>query len=168
MVTVRRVSLADAEALLGLYQVLDLETSYMMLEPGERSSCLETVRLHVLQAETCPDGTLLVAEKDGHLVGLVEACGGQYRRSRHSVHLAMGVRKDCWGLGVGRRLLDGVESWARAAGKHRLELTVMTGNERAIRLYTRAGFRVEGTRLHSLKVDGAWVDELAMAKLLES
>jgi len=29
------------------------------------------------------------------------------------------------------------------------------------------GFQVEGTRVHSLWVDGRWVDEVSMAKLLD-
>jgi RimJ/RimL family protein N-acetyltransferase len=166
MVTVRQVSLEDVEALLELYLKLDGETSFMMVEPGERSRSVEAMRLRVLEAETCPDGTLLVAEMDGRLVGFLEACGGRYRRDRHSVTLAMGVCRDAWGHGVGRQLLEAAEAWARARDKHRLELTVMAHNERAVRLYTRAGFEVEGTRRHSLQVDGRWVDELAMAKLV--
>jgi RimJ/RimL family protein N-acetyltransferase len=166
MATIRQVSQQDAEALLELYLILDEETTFMMLELGERSRSVEGVKLRVLQAEACPDGTLLVAENEGRLVGFLEACGGHYRRNRHTVQLAMGVRRDCWQRTIGRRLLAEAESWARAQGKHRLELTVMTHNERAIRLYTRAGFEVEGTHRHSLKVDGQWVDEVAMAKLL--
>jgi RimJ/RimL family protein N-acetyltransferase len=166
MVTIRSVTQQDVEALLELYLILDEETTFMMLEVGERSRSLEAVKLRILQAETCPDGTLLVAENEGRLVGFLEACGGHYRRNRHSVQLAMGVRRDCWQRRIGRRLLEEAESWARAAGKHRLELTVMTHNERAIRLYTRMGYDTEGTRRHSLRVDGEWVDELAMAKLV--
>lgn len=48
---------------------------------------------------------------------------------------------------------------------HRLELTVMARNERAIGLYRRHGFEIEGTRRDSVRVGGAYVDELAMARL---
>ena len=43
----------------------------------------------------------------------------------------------------------------------------MTHNERALVLYKQAGYEIEGTRRHSLKVDGQWVDELTLVKLLE-
>jgi lipid II:glycine glycyltransferase (peptidoglycan interpeptide bridge formation enzyme) len=37
-------------------------------------------------------------------------------------------------------------SWAIERGFHRLELTVNTHNERAIRLYKKMGFEVEGVK----------------------
>jgi RimJ/RimL family protein N-acetyltransferase len=43
----------------------------------------------------------------------------------------------------------------------------MTHNERGKALYTRMGFAVEGIKHESLRVDGAWVDEICMAKLLK-
>jgi RimJ/RimL family protein N-acetyltransferase len=58
-----------------------------------------------------------------------------------------------------------VIAWAEKHDVHRLELTVMSHNERAIGLYRRHGFELEGTRRHSVRVEGAYVDELAMARL---
>jgi len=42
----------------------------------------------------------------------------------------------------------------------------MAHNSRAIRLYERMGFRVEGRRVECLLVDGQFVDELTMAAIL--
>jgi hypothetical protein len=42
----------------------------------------------------------------------------------------------------------------------------MTHNTRAIRLYERMGFSVEGRRSECLVVDGQFIDELTMATLL--
>ena len=58
------------------------------------------------------------------------------------------------------------ERWAGTVGLHRLELTVMATNTRAIRLDQRSGFVREGTRVRSPRVGGAGVDEHSMAKLL--
>jgi ribosomal protein S18 acetylase RimI-like enzyme len=52
----------------------------------------------------------------------------------------MWVDPDLRGAGVGRTLVDAVITQARAAGKRRLVLRVVTGNERAGRLYERTGF----------------------------
>jgi RimJ/RimL family protein N-acetyltransferase len=56
--------------------------------------------------------------------------------------------------------------WAAAHGLHRLELTVMARNTRAIRLYERMGFSVEGRRSECLLIDGQFIDELTMAVIL--
>jgi ribosomal protein S18 acetylase RimI-like enzyme len=47
---------------------------------------------------------------------------------------------------LGTALLRQARDWAAAHGLHRLALTVMAHNTRAIRLYERMGFAVEGRR----------------------
>lgn len=48
---------------------------------------------------------------------------------------------------------------------HRVELTVLAWNERAIRAYRRFGFTVEGRLRDHRFVDGRYVDELQMSML---
>jgi RimJ/RimL family protein N-acetyltransferase len=64
--------------------------------------------------------------------------------------------------------MEGLEFFAQQADLHRLELTVMSNNERAQRLYESMNYKTEGVRIHSLYIDGAYVDEISMAKLLPS
>jgi RimJ/RimL family protein N-acetyltransferase len=80
--------------------------------------------------------------------------------------LIVGVLHAYQGQGIGSRLFQGLESWAGEAGIQRLELTVMVHNEAAYALYDKMGFSVEGRRRRSLWVDGEFVDEYSMAKLL--
>ena len=139
----------------------------MLLEPGERS---ETVpdRAQSLQSIADEENSIvLVAEQGQLLVGYVEARGGEFRRNRHCAHVVIGVRQASSGRGLGTALLRELSTWAEHHGVRRLELTVMAHNERAIALYRRSGFEVEGTRRRSLLVDGHYVDELVLAKLLD-
>ena len=50
-------------------------------------------------------------------------------------------------------------------GLHRVSLTVLADNTRAIAAYARCGFSVEGLFGHTLFRDGAWHDDLSMAIL---
>ncbi|KHF26789.1 putative acetyltransferase YhhY [Anoxybacillus sp. BCO1] len=63
-------------------------------------------------------------------------------------------------------LLTELERWAREKGVHRLELTVVIDNAPAISLYQKMGFEQEGVKRHSLNINGRYVDEYCMAKLL--
>lgn len=55
--------------------------------------------------------------------------------------VGIGVDSGCSGRGVGMRLMREFEVLATATGARQLSLSVYPGNERAIRLYTRAGWR---------------------------
>jgi putative acetyltransferase len=51
-------------------------------------------------------------------------------------------------------------------GLRRLELTVQTDNARAIALYQRHGFVIEGTHLADSLRDGILIDVYSMARLV--
>lgn len=77
--------------------------------------------------------------------------------------LGMALLPDARGRGGGRALLDAAVQWARASDLRKLELEVWLENGRAIALYARAGFAVEGMRRdHYRRSDGALRSTLIM------
>ena len=158
----------DAAALLGLKRRLDSETSFMMYEPGERDSSVQHLARELDRAARSPNSVVIVAEQDGQLVGYVQLTGGSLRRNRGTAYVVLGVRAHAAGRGIGSGLLQRAKDWAAGHDLHRLELTVMAHNSRAIRLYERMGSLVEGRRAECLFVDGQFIDELTMAAILPS
>jgi putative acetyltransferase len=109
----------------------------------------------------------LVGTRDGEVV----ASAGLFTpstllRRRHAVSLGITVDPAHQGRGVGSAMMaaltDFADRWAQVL---RIELTVWADNERAIALYRRHGFEVEGRhRAYALR-DGRYVDALSMARL---
>lgn len=163
---IRPFTLDDTPAFLELQHALDHETRYMLLEPDERNNDVEALRLRLEARIQQPNSSIWVAALESELVGYASAEGGSYRRNRHCAHIVMGIRQAYTGQGIGTRLLTALEDWARAAGLHRLELTVMAHNQAAQALYHKMGFVVEGTRHHAIQFDSTYIDELYMGKLL--
>jgi RimJ/RimL family protein N-acetyltransferase len=166
MAVVRRIRETDAAPFLELCRKLDEETRFMMLEPGERGTSVEEQSRQIRDILLRDNQTVLVAEVGGGLVGYVAALGGDFRRNRHCAHVVTGVLKRFCGKGIGTRLFSELEQWARRNGVRRLELTVMAHNDRAINLYRKMGYEIEGSRRDSLLVNGSYVDEYYMGKLL--
>jgi L-phenylalanine/L-methionine N-acetyltransferase len=113
-----------------------------------------------------PDHLHVVAVRSGQLVGSAGLHPNERLRRRHSAMLGISVAVAAQGQGVGtelmRTLCDYADNWAQIL---RIELTVFTDNARAIALYQRFGFRVEGThRAYALR-RGRFDDVLAMARL---
>lgn len=70
------------------------------------------------------------------------------------------------GVGIGRRLIDLVESRARRLGARTLVLTVNKSNERARRLYERAGFAIRDAVVTDIG-GGFVMDDYVMTRPLE-
>jgi len=80
--------------------------------------------------------------------------------------LGIAVRDDMAGRGVGSALLKEVvgiaDGWLNIT---RLELTVYADNARAMALYRKFGFEVEGTHKAYALRDGQYVDAICMARI---
>jgi ribosomal protein S18 acetylase RimI-like enzyme len=164
---IRLASPDDAIALLALQHRLDSQPPFMLLEPGEREQAPDRLRAR-LQAQGGAANFDLIAEDEesGRVVGWVSVEVLAFRRARHCGYVVIGVDAAAAGRGLGRDLLAAAEREASGRGLRRLELTVMTDNLRAVGLYLRGGFRMEGLRHRALLRDGAAIDEYYMGKLL--
>jgi RimJ/RimL family protein N-acetyltransferase len=163
---IRPITENDTEQFLLLCRSLDQETQFMMLEPGERTTTIEEQRQRIQNVLASKNQMIFVLEDGTRLVGYLGAYGGGYQRSRHAAYIVTGILQEYAGRGLGKRLFEALEEWSVQRGLHRLELTVMIQNERAVYLYQKMGFEIEGAKRDSLQVDGRYVDEYYMAKLL--
>jgi RimJ/RimL family protein N-acetyltransferase len=163
---IRHATPDDAPAIAQTSRIVESESPFMLYGPGERTMTVEELATMIGHMAERGTGTFLIALADEVVVGYLSAQRRVVSRIRHRAHIAIGIREEFTGRGIGTRLFEELEVWARGAGVTRLELTVMTHNDRGVALYRKQGFAVEGTFVRSLKVEGAWVDEYAMAKLL--
>jgi len=164
---IRTIRESDAEQFLNLCKKLDDETQFMMLEPGERKTTLNEQRTQIELLLEQGNQTIFVAEQENQLVGYLAALGEKFKRNRHSAYLIIGILQRFTGQGIGTQLFQTLEEWAQQQHIHRFELKVMTHNKAGIALYRKQGFEIEGTKRHSLLINGQYVDEYYMAKLLD-
>lgn len=164
--SIRPITENDSEQFLVLCKSLDQETQFMMLEPGERTMTVDEQRQRIQSVLSQANQMIFVVETESRLVGYLGAYGGSFRRDRHCAYIVAGILQEYAGQGLGKQLFAALDEWAIDHKLHRLELTVMCHNERAVHLYQKMGFRTEGVKRDSLQVDGRYVDEFYMAKIL--
>ena len=131
---------------------LDDETKWMLLEPGERTTTAEQIRNRIEHTLKKDNEAVFVVEVENMLVGYASVIGGHLNRTKHKASVVTGILQEYAGKGVGSRLFDTLLLWAKESPLQRLELTVMTHNERAIALYQKFGFQIEGRQKGSLMV----------------
>lgn len=162
----RNLSPDEAVKFWELMNQLDYETKYMLYEPGERKR--DYSKIEALIRNSAEDNDfLLVAEGNDKLVGYISAQKGNLRRISHSAYIVVGILKDCRGKGIGTEFFRRLNIWAEEKKVTRLELTVICENEIAKHLYEKNGFKIEGIKRKSVLVDGEYLDEFYMAKIIE-
>ena len=119
-----------------------------------------------LLSEQQPGGKMLLAMVDGRVVGQIGIHTVPRPRRAHVGNIGMAVHDEWHHQGVGSALLQAAislaDNWLHLL---RLELTVYTDNEVAVRLYRKHGFVIEGTHRAFALRDGKYVDAYAMARI---
>ena len=114
------------------------------------------------------NSTVLVAEVDGKIVGVLSCKGGEKKGTRHATTLGISIHKDWRNQGVGRALMERAIAWAKQTGViRRIQLEVTAANTSAIHLYEKVGFQKEGLRRRGMFKNGRFLDTWTMALLLD-
>ncbi|WP_435346217.1 GNAT family N-acetyltransferase [Haloarchaeobius sp. HRN-SO-5] len=155
-VTIRETTAADAravqsvadasrhaayDAILGVETVDDIVTNWY--DPDR-----------VVADDVAPDDRpFFVAVVDDEVVGYVEGVpDGDDPELAHLYRIY--VHPDHWGVGVGRNLLDRLETAFSGRGFERLRLSVFAENDVGVQFYESVGFdRVDATRDEQFGVD---------------
>jgi RimJ/RimL family protein N-acetyltransferase len=163
--TIRSIEEEDAIRYVEFLNSIDLDTEFLLWEPGERTITPEAVKNQIRNAN--PQARFhYVAVASDKVVGFLVGIRGTQKRVQHKADFTMGVLSSFGGNGIGKALLQEFEAWARKNELKRIELAVMSHNKRAIELYEKRGFNLEGSRKSSILIRGQFVDENIMGKLL--
>lgn len=166
-ITIKSAETKDAERIMGLMKVIDNETTFLLREPDEFNLTLEQEQSFINSKLNSQKGIFITAEIDGKPIATCGLEGSNRKRLQHVANLAIAVKKEYWGIGIGKKLIEASIAWAKDNGISRITLTVDTVNYRAISLYTKLGFEVEGTFRNDKKLaDGSYTNGYAMALLL--
>lgn len=162
---IRKIKIKDSEKFLNMLKQLDNETTNMMFEPGERKTTIEEMEYNIKNIDSSKS-LRLVAEDKGDIVGFLSSETGFAKRISHRAYIVIGILSDYRGKRIGVKLFEGLDKWVLENKVTRLELTVMEHNEGAIKLYEKIGFKKEGLKENSLIVDGKYVAEYYMGKII--
>jgi [ribosomal protein S5]-alanine N-acetyltransferase len=141
-ITLRQIEAADCEAwfdYLRLPEVFE-RTSW---NPTSVDDLRITMARYLDDAPASSMRMAVVAQSTGRLVGTI----GLHTVSdvNRSAEIAYDFAPSHWGRGLATRLCETVTAWSFAAlNLHRVQATVLVGNEPSMRVLARCGFRHEG------------------------
>jgi RimJ/RimL family protein N-acetyltransferase len=156
---IREATAEDARAILDYIEGVSGESDFLSFGPGE-FELTEAEEENVLRRYRDADNQLyILGFIDNGIVAALSFAAGRRPRVRHSGEFGLSVRTQYWGLGIGSLMLDTLIEWARETRiVKKINLRVRTDNQRAIELYERKGFVVEGTIRREVLLGGKYFD----------
>ena len=126
---------------------------------------LPEVRRYVLDHIAKKD-VQIVAARGNEIVGWCDIIRLELPGFGHAGRLGMGLAGKFRGIGIGSNLVKEALRLARERGLRRIELEVFASNPKAIRLYERFGFSMEGRKVRARYLDERFDDVVLMGLLL--
>ena len=164
---IREIVQTDREAYRKLRATLDGESLMWGAECGERENLGDYAGSQFDNVLKGQRSTIFVAEVEGVLAGFLSLETSPWKSLSGTATLMVGVLSSYQGKGIASQIFEHSELWATRNGIHRVELLVIVDNVSAIRLYKKLGYIQEGVRKESSQLNGIFVDEIYMAKLLQ-
>ncbi|WP_397538491.1 GNAT family N-acetyltransferase [Rummeliibacillus pycnus] len=145
--TIRSAVEKDAKVLSELRLQIDGETENLDREEGEAFIDIQGFKQLVKTDTELTRNLFLVAVVQDTIVGFSRCEGTYLHRFTHKVEFGVCVLKEFWGHGIGKNLLKESIHWADSNNIKKITLNVLETNEKAIKLYSKLGFEIEGVLL---------------------
>lgn len=156
---IREALVEDARPLLNYIEEISGESDFLSFGLGEFELTEAEEETFLRKCLDSENQLYILGLIDNMIVSTLGFSAGRRPRLRHSGEFGMAVRKQYWGLGIGSLMLDALIDWARASRiVKKINLRVRTDNQRAIRLYKRKGFVIEGTISREIFLGGKYFD----------
>ena len=132
---------SDAQQMLDIFIKTHGQTDFLLSYPDEVKFTVREEGEYLQKKTDSKNELEILAEVDGRIVGSagIEQVGVHEKLS-HRCDFGISVDKDYWGQGIGKELMLGCIECAKKAGYEQMELEVVAENERAVRMYEKAGF----------------------------
>ena len=145
-ITYREAEPSDAGKFLEYCKIVGSETDNLTFGAEGLSLTISQEADFIRKFAGNPGSIMIVAFDEGELIGTgaVSVVSGKPRFA-HRREIAISVRKDYWGKGIGTGIMNVLMDFAKKSGAEVLELEVRSDNEAAISLYKKFGFEKIGT-----------------------
>jgi RimJ/RimL family protein N-acetyltransferase len=167
-VLIRSAVKQDAAAILEHSKSVIGEEIYQLTSGSEFKMTIEAEEKWIESHLSKPNHIILLAEMNSKIVGLLDFSNGHRQRIAHTGEFGMSVEKSFRDQGVGSLLLKVLIEWAsKNTTIEKICLNVHSNNERAIALYKKMGFEIEGLRKKDLKYgEGQYIDTTVMGRFV--
>lgn len=141
---IREANIEDAENVIEYIKIVSDETDFLISDSSERNFTVKKEKEFLQNMQNSIIEKMFLCEIENKIVGICSIEGVNKIRIKHRVDLAITVLKNYWGNKIGEKLIDYAIEYCKSNSIKKIELTVRIDNERALKLYKKFGFEIEG------------------------
>jgi RimJ/RimL family protein N-acetyltransferase len=151
----------DREALVAMYASMSPEAVKWGLPPYDRA------RIERWTSDLT-NRIILIARSEERIVGHLQVFRFPEERRKGVAELFIYIHQDFQNVGLGTSMMRRAIELAKERGFHRIGLTVVADNHRAVKVYEKLGFKKEGIARETFYGDDhRYHDEVEMGLLLQ-
>lgn len=143
-IKIREIEAEDYKELLDFMKKVKGETNFLRGYPNEIKMSYEDEKEYIKKVKSSETSNYFVVMKNNKMIGCIGFNGNTARKMKHYGTIGISVLKEYWGRGIATTLLEKLISWSKEKGIKKINLDVFENNERAIKLYEKFGFKLEG------------------------
>jgi RimJ/RimL family protein N-acetyltransferase len=168
-VIIREAAKKDAKFMIDYYNVVAGETDFLSFGENEFIKNLTDYE-GFLDATVKEDNSIiLLVEFDNKIIGIASINSSPKARFKHVGELGIVISQQYCGLGLGTKIMNYLIEWANSNGiTKKISLVTNENNYRAIELYKKVGFEVEGILKKDNYINGVYGNTIMMGMSLIS
>lgn len=163
---IREANIEDAKNVIEYIKIVSDETDFLISDSSERNFTVRKEKEFLQNIQSSILEKIFLFEIENKIVGMCSIEGINKIRIKHRVDLAITVLKNYWGNKIGEKLIDYAIEYCKSNCIKKIELTVRIDNERALKLYKKFGFEIEGEIKNFIYLNGNYYNCYYMGLLL--
>lgn len=166
-VVLRNAQECDAKEIIEFYNIVGGETTFLSFGEGEYKMSVDQEKSAIKSISKSDNNTMILGTIDDKIIALGSITSNQKKKGKHVGILGIVIKKEYCNLGLGKIMMDELINWCKSNGiTSKISLVVRKDNPRAIELYKKCGFEVEGILKNEAYIDGEFFDLVAMALMI--
>ena len=168
MIVYRKAKETDAKQIVDFYNYVGGETTFLSFEKDEYPLTVDAQIQSIRALENNQTNIMLLALDGEEIAGIATINSTHKIKGRHTGEFGIVIAKKYQGKGIGTELMNQLIDWAKNNGiTKKISLITRADNIKAVSLYMKFGFVVEGCIKNQALIDGVYYDAYMMGLFLE-
>lgn len=157
----------DAKEIIEFYNIVGGETTYLSFVAGEYKVGIKQQEDLIKSTNESNNNTMILGTIDDKIMAIGTITSNQKKKGKHVAILGIVIKEEYCNLGLGKLMMDELIGWCKSNGiTSKISLVVRKDNPRAVELYKKCGFEVEGVLKNEVYIDGEFFDLVAMGLII--